>query len=76
MMETAAGIFIIDGAFGREILTRLAGLFIAIVMTGAIMMIHIKNGWNGVLRADQGVELQLFILAAAIYFLVKGNDVS
>ena len=75
VVEILAGIFIIVGAFGREILTRVAGLIIAVIMLGAILMIHIHYGWNGVLVAEQGVALQLFILTAGLYFLVKGNDV-
>ena len=75
VVEILAGIFIIVGVFGREILTRVAGLIIAVIMLGAILMVHIQYGWNGVLVAEQGVELQLFILTAGLYFLVKGNDV-
>ena len=75
LVEVLIGVFIILGALGREILTKVAGLFIAVDMLGAILMIHIHYGWNGVLVAEQGVELQLFILTAGLYFLVKGNDV-
>jgi len=74
VMELTAGTLIVAGGAGRDIFTRIAGLIIATVMTGAILMIHIHNGWNGVLRAEQGVELQLFIFTMGIYFLVKGND--
>ncbi|MFC1547979.1 DoxX family protein [Candidatus Neomarinimicrobiota bacterium] len=74
-MEIVAGILILAGAFGREILTRLAGLIIAVVMLGAIFMVHVKNGWNGV-TMEQGAELQVFVFAVAIYFLVKGNNSS
>lgn len=74
MMEVLIGVFIILGALGREILTKVAGLLIAVIMLGAILMVHIKNGWNGV-SMEQGVELQLLILTAGLYFLVKGNDV-
>lgn len=73
MMEILIGVFIILGALGREILTKVAGLLIAVVMLGAISMVHIKNGWSGV-SMEQGVEFQLFILTAGLYFLVKGND--
>ncbi|MCH7520839.1 MAG: DoxX family protein [Candidatus Marinimicrobia bacterium] len=76
MMEILIGVFIILGAMGREILTKVAGLLIAVIMLGAILMIHIHNGWNGVLLAEQGVELQLFILTSGLYYLVKGNDVN
>jgi putative oxidoreductase len=75
-MEIVAGIFILAGAFGREILTRLAGLIISVVMLGAIFMVHLKNGWNGVIPAEQGAELQVFVFAVAVYFLVKGNNSS
>jgi len=40
---------------------------------GAILMVHLKNGWSGV-SPEQCVEFQLFIFAAALYFMVKGND--
>ena len=74
LMELAAATFILFGALGRELFTRLAGLLISAVMLGALGMFHIKNGWNGVFPEIQGVELQLFILTAGIYFLVRGND--
>lgn len=74
-METVAGIFILVGAFGRELLTRLAGLMISVVMLGAIFMVHLKNGWNGV-SMEQGAELQVFVFAVAVYFLFKGNNSS
>ena len=48
-------------------------LLIAVVMLGAIFMVHIENGWNGV-SMEQGVELQLFVFTVAVYFLVKGNN--
>ena len=84
LMELTAGVFIIVGGAGRETLTRIGGLIIATIMAGAIMMVHINFGWNGVLvpgvivdgkvMAQQGVELQLFILTMGLYFAVKGND--
>ncbi|MCH8328306.1 MAG: DoxX family protein [Candidatus Marinimicrobia bacterium] len=74
VMEVVAGALIIAGGAGRDIFTRIAGGIIAAVMMGAILMIHIKFGWNGVLVAEQGVELQLFIFTMGMYFLVKGND--
>ena len=74
LMEMTAGTFIVVGGLGREILTRIGGLIISSVMAGAILTVHIKFGWNGVLVAEQGVELQLFIFTMGLYFLVKGND--
>ena len=73
-VEISAGAFMVIGGLGRDILTRIGGLIIAVVMLGAIIMVHWKFGWNGVLVAEQGVELQLFIMTMGIYFLVKGND--
>lgn len=73
-MEISAGAFIVIGGLGRDILTRIGGLIIAMVMFGAVTMVHLKFGWNGVMVAEQGVELQLFIMTMGIYFLVKGND--
>lgn len=73
LAELVAGVLIIAGALGRDILTRVGGLIIAVTMLGAILMVHLKNGWSGV-SMEQGVEFQLFIFATALYFTVKGND--
>ena len=74
VVELIAGALMILGGMGRDTLTRVGGLIIAADMLGAIMMVHIKFGGNGVLVAEQGVELQLFLMTLGIYFLVKGND--
>lgn len=46
LAEIAAGIMLIVGAFGKEMLTRLGGLIVVVVMVGAIAMVHAKNGFS------------------------------
>ncbi len=41
-------------------------------MIGAISLVHFKNGW---LVQDKGMEFQVLMLAAGMYFLTKGNKV-
>lgn len=69
--EIAAGVFLIAGAFGKEILTRLGGLIVIVVMIGAIVMVHAKNGFNVM---NGGMEFQLLMLAVGLYLAAKGND--
>ena len=76
LMELTAGVCMIVGALGRDILTRLAGLLIAMVMLGAIFMVHFPQ-WSFVATEAKpmgGMEFQVFIMTVALYFLVKGND--
>ncbi len=69
--EVAAGIMLIAGAFGKEILTRIGGLIVVVVMVGAIAMVHAKNGFNVM---DGGMEFQLLMLVTGLYLAAKGND--
>jgi putative oxidoreductase len=69
--EVAAGIMLIAGAFGRDILTRLGGLIVIVVMIGAIAMVHAKNGFNVM---NGGMEFQLLMLVTGLYLAAKGND--
>ncbi len=76
LMELTAGVCMIVGALGRDILTRLAGLLIAMVMLGAIFMVHFPQ-WSFVANEAKpmgGMEFQVFTMTVALYFLVKGND--
>lgn len=76
LMELTAGVCMIVGALGRDILTRLAGLLIAMVMLGATFMVHWPQ-WTFMANEAKpmgGMEFQVFILTVALYFLVKGND--
>jgi putative oxidoreductase len=70
--EIAAGAMLLAGALGKEILTRLAGLIVVVVMIGAIVLVHAKNGFSVM---SGGMEFQLLMLATGLYFAAKGNDV-
>ena len=69
--EIIAGAALIVGAFGKETLTRLAGLIVIVIMIGAIGMVHFKNGWNVM---NGGMEFQVLMLAVGLYFTVRGNE--
>ncbi len=69
--EVAAGIMLIAGAFGRDMLTRLGALIVIVVMVGAIAMVHAKNGFNVM---NGGMEFQLLMLVTGLYLAAKGND--
>jgi putative oxidoreductase len=71
--EVGAGVALIGGAvLAREILTRLGGLIVIVIMIGAIFMVHLKNGFS---VSNGGYEFQLLMLVTGLYFLLKGNDV-
>jgi putative oxidoreductase len=65
------------GALGllAGLLTRIAVLGIAAVMTGAIFMVHLQNGffmnWMGTQRGE-GFEFHLLALAMAAALLLRG----
>ena len=69
--ELAAGILLIAGAFGKEMLTRLGALIVIVVMIGAIVLVHAKNGFNVM---NGGMEFQILMLMAGLYLAAKGND--
>ncbi len=76
LMELAGGVCLIVGALGRDILTRLAGLLIAVVMLGATFMVHWPQ-WSffaSEAKPMGGMEFQVLTLTVGLYFLVKGND--
>ena len=71
--EIAAGVMLIaGGAFGKELLTRLGGLIVIVVMVGAIALFHGAKGFNVM---QQGMEFQLLMLVTGLYFAARGNDV-
>jgi len=70
-MELAAGVLLIAGAFGKEMLTRLGALIVVVVMIGAIGLVHAKNGFNVM---NGGMEFQILMLASGLYLAAKGND--
>ena len=72
LAEIVAGASLIVGAFGKEVLTRLGGLIVIVVMIGAIGLVHFKNGWNVM---NSGMEFQVLMLAVGLYFVARGNEV-
>jgi putative oxidoreductase len=71
LAELAGGAALIVGAFGKDILTRLGGLIVIVIMIGAIAMVHAKNGFNVM---NGGMEFQLLMLVTGLYFAAKGNE--
>mgnify|MGYP001811652749 CR=1 FL=1 len=73
--ELATGLGIIIGGFGRELITRLAGLAAVPVLLGAIFMVH----WPRFSFTPAegfpmgGMEFQIVLLMIALYFLITGN---
>ena len=79
VFEVFGAIFLLAGAFSKDIITRLGGLMIAIIMIGAIFTIHFQDGWMMHATADsipytRGFEWQALILAVSLMFLFKGNE--
>ena len=70
-MELAAGVMLIAGAFGKEMLTRVGALIVIAVMIGAIALVHAKNGFNVM---NGGMEFQILMLVSGLYLAAKGND--
>ena len=70
--EIAGVALILYGGVGPEWATQVAGLIFAVVMVGAIAMVHAAIGFNSI--GEMGMEFQLLILATALYFATKGND--
>ena len=76
--EIFGAIFLLLGAFSKDIITRLGGLMIAIIMLGAIFTIHFQDGWMMHATADsvpytRGFEWQSLILAVSLMFVFKVN---
>ncbi len=78
LMEVGGALLILWGGFGPDWATRVSGLLFSVVMLGALVMVHGKNGWNSInMDPDmpgQGMEFQLLILATALYFAFQGNS--
>jgi putative oxidoreductase len=71
--EVGAGAALIGGAIlSRDVLTRVGGLIVIIIMIGAIGLVHIEKGFNVL---NGGYEFQLLMLVTGLYFLTRGNDV-
>jgi len=75
--ETLGGIFIILGGFGKDWMTRAAGLIFSVVMIGAIVKVH----WGQWAFAPSethpmgGMEFQVLVLAISLFVFLRGNRV-
>ena len=72
LAEIAAGACLIAGAFGKEMLTRVGGFLVIVIMIGAIWLVHLPNGFS---NQGGGFEFQLLMIAAGLYFAARGNNV-
>jgi len=71
--EVGAGAALSGGAIlSKDILTRVGGLLVIVIMIGAIFLVHLEKGFNVM---NGGYEFQLLMLVTGLYFLAKGNDV-
>ena len=66
--EVIGGLLLLYGIF-KDWATRAGSILLAIIMLGAISVVHIKDGWNA-------NEWQLLILAVCILYAIKGNSIN
>ena len=66
--EVIGGLLLLYGIF-KDWATRVGSILLAIIMLGAIFVVHIQEGWSG-------NEQQLLILAVCILYAVKGNSIN
>ncbi len=80
LMEVAGGLLILWGGVGPDWATRLAGGIFAVVMLGAIMMVHLPNGWNFMSGYGEGtnnaggMEFQVLIFVTGMTYFINGNS--
>ncbi len=70
-VEVGAAILILLGAVSKDWMTRLAGIALAVIMIGAIFMVHLEHGWNSV--GNMGFEFQFTLMLTGLYFFLVGN---
>ena len=82
VLEILGGVFLVVGAFGRDLLTRAGALLILVVMTGATIMMFQPNAMSYGLDGPKlwvgpmgGLDLQALTAAVSLYYLVNGNEV-
>ena len=70
--EFFGGVMLVIGALAHNekfnYITKIGALLIAIIMLGAIFVVHLGDGWKG-------NEFQVLILAVCLLFIFKGNKV-
>ena len=67
--EIIGAFFLLIGPFKLDLLTRLGGILLVIIMIGAIYL-HLFS-WGDSLR---DVEWQILLLVVSLVFVFKGND--
>lgn len=79
IMVYLVGIFELGGAgllcYGikQDWATRIGSILLAVIMIGAILMVHLENGWNNM---NGGFEWQALILAVCLLYATKGNSIN
>ena len=76
--EVAAGVGILVGGFGKELITRLSAIAMIPVLVGAIVLVHGPR-WSFTPAESfpmGGMEFQVVLLLGALYFLIVGNSTS
>ena len=79
IVEVGAGLALIAGGALRsalgDILTRLGGAGVAVIMVGAIALVHWGQWSNGPTEAHPagGMEFQTLLLALGLMWLARGN---
>ena len=82
IMEVAGGLLILYGGVGPDWATRIAGGVFAMVMLGAIFMVHWSNGWNFMAGYGEGtnnmggMEFQVLISAVSLFLVARGNTIN
>ena len=82
IMEVAGGLLILYGGVGPDWATRIAGGVFAMVMLGAIFMVHWSNGWNFMAGYGEGtnnmggMEFQVLIFAVSLFLVARGNTIN
>ncbi len=71
LVEVGSVLLILAGGVAKDWMTRVAGLGFAVIMVGAIFMVHLQYGWNSV--GELGMEFQFTLLMISLYFLAVGN---
>ncbi|NQV38052.1 MAG: DoxX family protein [Candidatus Marinimicrobia bacterium] len=80
LMEVAGGLLILWGGVGPDWATRAAGGIFAVVMLGAIMMVHWPNGWNFMSGFGEGtnnaggMEFQVLLFVTGLTYFINGNS--
>ena len=68
--EFLGALFVLIGPFTKDILTRVGGTMLTVIMVGAIYMHLFK--WGDTLG---DVEWQLLLLAVSLFFVFKGDEI-